>query len=630
MTELDQELRELLETKARDGIVQPKPEPQVLKRAHRRQGRTVLTAFVGTAALVVASIVGLQALVRTDPVTPIPADVPVLPGAPEGFRPVALPLVSLAYPEDWFLVTFDPDNHDGRVLQLANFDVGASRVDCEEGYALPPGGVVLEIQLGAGMDSLPSWPTSLGVVPGPARPCGAEAVLAASWITESGERYSATGLLSGDASERDRELLLRAYGTLAFPNSVPQTEEFLGHANVILDSMNTPVGPVALYAYEEPCEGSHHWIGIAGPSGSGLAGSTGCGQDEIPMGDANVTMNLDLWGGVVWGEVAATVARAELRTVEGKTFPAELIRMPPSLGVEGSQVVYDEQGNILNNSFPSGPRITIAEGTDPEGGAWVLYLDVTSEGSGLGFRFEMGGGGGGCCLQPFDGDFRLDGWGSGGDEPANITAIGSHLLDRVVFEAISGDVIDGQVFPIPDESLGVPKVALVLVPRGVPVEGDLVGYDAAGNEIGREFVGDVGEPTGPTPEIDAVWNLLRQARDAISLWASRPNHTLADLTIEVANASMPEVPWNASGQGKPVPGQVSIRGVAAAGGSELTGWSGWTLALVSATGESDGSVKSTYCIAVNIDEGGGGNYRYGTQDAAGYEACRGGWPELQP
>jgi hypothetical protein len=32
-----------------------------------------------------------------------------------------------------------------------------------------------------------------------------------------------------------------------------------------------------------------------------------------------------------------------------------------------------------------------------------------------------------------------------------------------------------------------------------------------------------------------------------------------------------------------------------------------------------------YCIAVNIDEGGGGNYRYGTQDAAAPKECREGW-----
>jgi hypothetical protein len=655
MTELDQELRELLETKARDGVVQPKPEPQVLKRARRRQGRTVLTAFVGTAALVVASLVGLQALVRTAPVTPIPADVPVLPDTPEGFQSVILPFASMVYPKGWSVLSFreGPD-----LFQLTNFDPELEKLcPTRDTRSLPPLGALLIVERypGAADPSAPTWPVGL-YQPDP-RPsdCGGAQEetfgepqhYRVTW-REGSTEFVARAMIGPNAPDAVRRLVLDSFSSLdVIEGDQPQMEELLGTANLILDSTRTPVGPVVLYTYTDSFEGGSVWNGIAGSAGSHLSGASQVGRDS-PQADENVTMNLDLWGGVVWGEVAASVARAEIRTVEGATFPAKLLPLPPlpfGLGVDGQQVVwgvvegptagrvttllYDEQGNVLNTYFPGGPRVTIAEGTDPDAGAWVLYLDVTSEGTGLGFQFETGSGGSGCCLKPFDGDFRLDGWGSGGDEPANITALGSDLLDRVVFEAISGEVIDGQVFPIPDESLGVPKVALVLVPHGVPVEGDLVGYDAAGNEIGREFVGDVGEPPGPTPEIDAVWNLLRQALDAISQWASRPNHALADLTIEVANASMPEVPWNASGQGKPVPGQVSIRGVAAAGGSELTGWSGWTLALVSATGESDGSVTSTYCIAVNIDGGGGGNYRYGTQDAAGYEACRGGWPELQ-
>jgi hypothetical protein len=74
---------------------------------------------------------------------------------------------------------------------------------------------------------------------------------------------------------------------------------------------------------------------------------------------------------------------------------------------------------------------------------------------------------------------------------------------------------------------------------------------------------------------------------------------------------------------------VSVRGVARAGATELTGPSGWTVVLVSATVGRNGSVGSVYCIGVNIDENGGGNFRYGTQDAANYEGCRGGWPELK-
>jgi hypothetical protein len=654
MSDLDQELRELLETKARDGVVPPKPEPRVLKRARRRQVGTVVAALVGTAVIVVASVVGLQALMRTDPITPTPADVPILPDAPEGFRAVALPLASVTYPHDWFLVaTGDDPAEPGPILQLTNFDPGLAELRCVSGTdRIATDSVLLRVSTGTEMayeETLPAseWPVELATPPEPGpfpAACGdGIEKLFAKWTSPSGLVYTAHAILGSEVRAEDREAVLRTFDSLSVA-AAPQTEELLGTVNLILDSTDTPVGPVALYAYIDDFEGGSAWIGIVGPAGSGLAGASQVGR-EVPSTDESVTMNLDLWGGVVWGEVAASVAGAELRTVEGATFPAKLIPMPASLGLDSQQIVwgviegqtdgrvttllYDDQGNVLNSDFAAGPRVTIAEGTDPEAGPWLLYLDVTNEGTGIGFQFEAGGGGSSCCLKPFGGDFRVDGWGSSGDDPADITAIGSDALDRVVFEAASGEEIEGHVFPVPDASLGVPKVALVIVPRGVPVEGDLVAYDAPGNEIGREFVGGVSEPSGPTPEIDAAWNLLRQARDAISLWASKPNHSLADLTIEVANASMREVPWNASGQGKPVPGEVSIRGLAAAGGSELTGGSGWTLALVSAIVEPAGSGTSTYCIAVNIDEGGGGNFRYGTQDAASYEECRGGWPELQ-
>lgn len=656
MSDLDQELRELLETKAQEAVVPPKAEQRVLKRARRRQAGTVLAALAGTAALVVASIVGLQTLVRTEPDTRIPADVPVLPDAPEGFTSVVLPFASMVYPEGWSILSF----RDGPDLfQLTNFDPEFEK-PCFSGdaQALPPLGALLIVERhpGAADPSAPTWPVVLYEPDRGTSDCvGAqEETFGEPWHyrvswSEGSTMFVARAILGPNAPDKVRELLFQSFVTLdVVDGDQPQTEEMLGAANLVLDSTQTPVGPVALYSYVDDFEGGSLWTGIVGSAGSRLSGAGQAGS-EVPLADENVTMNLDLWGGVVWGEVAISVARAELRTVEGATFQATLLPFPPlpyELTVEGKQIVwgivegptsdrvttllYDEQGNILNTYFPAGPRITIAEGTDPEGGPWLLYLDRTSEGAGLGFQFGTFGGGGGCCLEPFSGDFRVDGWGTGGDGPSNITALGSEALDRVVFEAASGELIEGQVFPIPDESLGVPKIALVLVPSDVPLEGDLVGYDTDGNEIGREFVGDVGEPSGPTPEIDAAWNLLRQARDAISHWTSKPNHSLADLTLAVANASMPEVPWNTSGQGKPVPGQVSIRGVAPAGGSELTGLSGWTLALVSAVVETDGSVTSTYCIAVNIDEGGGGNFRYGTQDAAGYEECRGGWPELQP
>jgi hypothetical protein len=656
VNDVEGQLRELLETKSRDGAIDSRPAPKLLKRARRRQLATALTAVVGVVALVTASTLAMQALVGTDPVRPRPAEEPVVPQRPDGFRSVAMPFASIAYPDGWFLMA--RSRPPGDLLQLTNFDPQMTW-PCFSGDALelPRNGVLLLVAGGPGAigPDAPRWPVDLAYDPAPSacRPGGLKDVLDpgepahldAQWTSADGEMtFDAQAMVGSDATTVDREKLFEAFSTLYVVDAVdPQMEVLLGDSNLILDATTTPIGPTTLYAYADDFEAGATWIGISGPAGSGLSGGVSVG-DHAPAQDEGVTMNLGAWGGVVWGTVAANVQRAELRTVEGETFPATLLPMPASLGVTDQQVVwgvldvettdrvttlvFDEQGSVLNTHYPTGPRVVIGTGADPEGGRWQLYLDRTDQGTGLGFAFEVGGGGGGCCLRPLKGDFRLDGYGSGSDEPSNITALGSNALERVVFEAASGEVIEGEVFEVPDETLGVPKVALVIVPEGVRLEGNLFAFDDEANELGHEFVGDLGEPVGPTADIDAVWTLLRDGRDAISRWAGRHGDSLADLDVDEARVSMPDIPWNESGPGKPVPYEVSLRGVARAGGSELSGWSGWTVVLVSATRGPEGTIGNTYCVAVNIDENGGGNYRYGVQDAAGYEECRGGWPEL--
>jgi hypothetical protein len=376
-----------------------------------------------------------------------------------------------------------------------------------------------------------------------------------------------------------------------------------------------------------------------------LSGASQIGRD-VPTGDENVTMNLGMTG-VVWGDVSTDAARAELRTIEGETYPATLVALPESLGVPQHQAVwgivdaftadrvttllYDARGKVLNDLFPTGPRVTIATGTDPQGGPWELYLDVTSDGTGLGFGFVNGGGGSGCCLRPLTSDFQLDGWGTGGGEPSNITALASDAVTRVVFEASDGTIVEGGLYVVPDESLRIPQVGLVIVPSNMQLEGQLVAYDVSGVELGREDVGDDPEPAGPTTEIDVIWERLRRARSVVEEYAARHRGSLSGFDafeaarIDPGIGGDPGIRWN---DGPLTGGEVSIRGVAPAGGSELTGLSGWNVVLVSATVGAHGSVGSTYCIAVNIDENGGGNFRYGTQYGASYEECRGGWPEL--
>jgi hypothetical protein len=645
VNDLERELRSLLERKARDADVAPRLAPRVLKRSRRRQGVTVLTAIVGALVIVAGSIVGFRALERIGG-THLPADVPALPDAPEGFRSAVLPYGAIAYPEGWTLLA---SKGDREILHLTNFD---SEFDTScfaaHGQALPPLGAILLVQrLPAGEQSLPTWPVVL-TDPGPsALDCrgaqegdfGEPEQFQATWRSGSAT-FVANGALGRLAPEEVRRLLFESFGSLhVIGGDAPQTEELLGERNVILDAVDSPVGPVTLYAYRDDSEGGTSWIGIAGPAGTHLSGAGSIGG-EVPRADESVTMNLDNWGGVVWGDVAATVARAELRTVEGASYPATLVPLPPSLEAQGHQAVwgvvtratgdrvttllYDAEGIVLGDYVPLG-RKTVATGEDPEGGPWELYLEVTTDGTGLGFKFQLGSAGSGCCLRPLRGDFQLDGVQSGSAEPSVITALASDAVTKVVFEARSGETIEGALFPVPDPKLGIPQVALVIVPRAIAVRGELVAYDDVGAELAREPLGDFGEPPGPTPEIDAVWRLLRQARDAIGRWASHYEDSLATFTLNEARRSIKEIAWNVSGPGKPVPGEVSIRGVERAGGSELTGLSGWTVAIVSTTPPPNGL---TYCIAVNIDEGGGGNFRYGTQDAASYSECRGGWPEL--
>jgi hypothetical protein len=618
VNDLERDLRELFETRARNAAAPSTPAPGVLERARRRQFGTAFAAILGSLAILSGSIVGVRALVTSEEQRQ-GVVAPALSTAPDGFRPVVLPYLSIAYPEDWFLVALEPVPSGDRVLQLTNFDAGAARVDCEQGASLPAGGVLLEVQLGAGQEPLPRWPASLGVVPGDGGPCGADGVRGASW-TAGGTAFSATALLAPDAAQDEVDLMERAFESLAFPEDAPQTEQLLGTSNLVLDSADSPVGPVALYAFEDGSERASVWIGIAGPAGSHLSGAGQVSRDP-PLFDENVTMNLDSWGGVVWGDVSNNVVRAELRTVEGATFPATLIELPDSLlgghAVWGivdrhtsdrvTTLLYDAQGNVLNDFFPTGPRVTIATGTDPEGGPWELSLESTNEGTGLSFSFTNSGGGGGCCLRPLRSDFQLDGWSSGSNEPNTITALASDVVTRVAFEALDGTTVEGSLYPVPDASLEIPQVALVIVPSDVLLEGDVVGYDASGRELGREFVGDTPEPSGATPEIDAVWQSLYRARDATTRYFDR-HATFAEL-MPYALLEFAHGPFTTTS--RPEPEAVSVY---------VTDDLHVVVSSTAITGEA-------FCIAVEAPStpNSSFNFRYGPVFAEAYEDCRGGW-----
>lgn len=643
MTDLEQGVRELLRDRSSRGEIDPRLSSRVARRARRRQIGIGAVVTVTVAAML-AGILGVVAYVRSaQDDGPIPASVGPL-------RTVTLPTGTITYPERWYLVEWPGANPK---LQLTNFDPAFTQ-PCFTGDAvdLPPNGVLLLT------DPTNAGPDELGLTrdpsPSACRPGGLKEELAPGepehW-SGSWDGGSANAMIGADASDGDREALFEAFASLVRPAGEPGPYDENISARLVLETIETPQGPwlltVDLDTTQLQLAGRggpvpiRTLLSMTGPPGVGRAGILL--EHRIPEGDSGTTSMGADWGRVVWGTVTADAASAELRTAEGDAFPAALRPLPPSLGLEGQQtvwgvattptegpvgtVLYDAEGVALND--PSLPpvveeRVTVATGVDPDNGPWELTLERTPDGIGLAFSFTDGGGGSGCCLSPLDGqDLVLDGFGHGDGRKSDITAIGSDALASVAFEAIDGTRVEGAVYDMPPNEEGIPKAALALVPEDVPLVGTLIGYDAAGAEIGRAPLGDRGEPPGPTPEIDEVWTLLRTARDSVLGWANDHGNSLEHMSLDAMTAVAPDIPWNASGAGKPVPNQVSIRGVMPAGGDEATGWSGWTVVLVSATPE--GGIGQTFCVAVNVDDGGGGNFRYGLQDAATYEECRGGW-----
>ena len=646
MNDLERELRELFEERASNAAIGGEAPPRVLRKTRRRQASVVLGASLTAIAVIAGSITGVGALLRGSngptPATEVPAEP----------RTAVLPYVTITYPSNWYALTFPTVKGLGPVVQVTNFDPDFTR-PCFTGDAvpLPPDGVVLAVDRGTGPvgQGAESWPKSLTYDPAPSacRQGGLEDYdpskpehLSASWSIDHGAvPFTADAMIGPDARQVDRSALEAALASLSFAEGIaPQTEPLSDPAwspALVLDSATSALGPVILYLYED--QGA--WIGVSGPAGSGMSGASQV-PTEPPSGDEDVTMNLGPDGGVVWGDVSDRVARAELRTVEGRTFPATLVHLR-GISAPGVQAVwgfitgstsdrvttllFDDQGTPLNDVYPTGPRDVIATGTDPDGGPWTLYVDHSSEGDGLGFEWGNGAGGSGCCFGPLgDADLRLDGYGTSSGDPSDVTAFASTKIasvDLVTSHTPVGDggeTYHGELFPLPERYIGPAQVVLVIVPAGIPIRGTLIAYDAQGHEVARQPVGELPEPSGPTVEIDVVWHRLYRARDDLSLSANEDPRSLANIDPAAAAKTDPGVHWNDSPT--PVARGVSIRGQGLVMDPSTGEVIGSHLVIVSATSSGD-----AYCIAIETLRDHGNNYRYGHVDAQSYDECRGGW-----
>jgi hypothetical protein len=640
MTDVERELLEMFERRARDVLDATPPAAPVVRRTRRRQAATVAVACVVIAGVVLVPIAGSR--LGDDAAKPVvPAMSVDLPQASAGFRAAALPYASIAYPQRWYLLdtTVSQPGGDrtveavpGPVLQLANFDpdIPHSPRCMAEPDSIPADGVLLTVGITDETDlSLTApgdWPASLGPYPPDVDPVCAQMHEQAAWRAPSGVVYWASAGWGGSASQDDIDSLHRAFESLLFPpTSQPWIEPMGSVANratprAVLDSTTLGDDVLTFVAYLELDRVL--WVGVEsnGNWNAATAPHTGSQPDEpVQAGLSIVGENAALLHGVI----APKVGRVEVRTESGDAVPMHVNALPASLGADryvwalvpgagdrSTVVGYDRNGEPIGNPvYPVGPDVTIAEGTHPVGGPWQLFITTSNDGAGLSFAFEEHGAGGGCCMRPLgDNDLYQLGFSSSSDRsiPQDIEGLASTAVARVEYVHTDGREFEGALYPIPDRFIGPANALLIFVPGDVPIDGRVVAYDASGTVLQRQPVSaSFDEPGGPTREIDAVWTALRAARDAVSRYLKQAD-TLAGVTPEDMRALVPNVTFNASARA--VPNEVSLRGA-----------TDREIALVSATGDGD-----VYCIAVEATEG-GGNYGYGRQDAATPGECAGGW-----
>ncbi len=84
----------------------------------------------------------------------------------------------------------------------------------------------------------------------------------------------------------------------------------------------------------------------------------------------------------------------------------------------------------------------------------------------------------------------------------------SERAARVELALEGGHSFDARLFPLPEWFIGRRRCFLALLPEDVKVQGQVIAYDANGSVLQRGFIGDKGEPSGPTAEIDAAWRSL--------------------------------------------------------------------------------------------------------------------------
>jgi hypothetical protein len=142
---------------------------------------------------------------------------------------------------------------------------------------------------------------------------------------------------------------------------------------------------------------------------------------------------------------------------------------------------------------------TIAEGTDPLLGRWRLYVSSPELGEQL--WFQTGRVGGEVPLLRLPGPIRGVGLGRSVGHPATVDGIvDSSVTSVAVFS--DGERYDAKLIALPDDLLPDASFFFAVIPDEQPLdgtpwaEGEVIAYDASGNELDRSSFGVDLPPVG--------------------------------------------------------------------------------------------------------------------------------------